>query len=185
MLSLILVLGESLARRAGVSYPFSMVGASTTVTTRRRRHSLGQSHCSTAFETNLNDYNVCDGMERNPNRFSIERLPLSHAVTIETAWHGRRIQFLGRECFHAYSGMNISCSRPAKPTGIAGGQRQKPPNPAFRTDYTFAKADATSSIDKDWPVVNAPHDFIAEYGNFTNDISNFKQGYLPRNASCT
>ena len=30
----------------------------------------GPGYCSTAFETNLNDYNVCDGMERNPNRFS-------------------------------------------------------------------------------------------------------------------
>ena len=31
--------------------------------------------------------------------------------------------------------------------------------------------------------MDAPHDFIAERGNFTNDVTNFKQGYLPRNAS--
>ena len=30
----------------------------------------GPGHCSSAFENSLNDYEICDGMERNPNRFS-------------------------------------------------------------------------------------------------------------------
>lgn len=50
-------------------------------------------------------------------------------------------------------------------------------------DYLFATADATSDIDREWAVVDAPHDFIAEYGNFTEDSSDQHHGYLPRNAS--
>lgn len=60
--------------------------------------------------------------------------------------------------------------------------RKVSPVPAFRTDYGFA-ADVSSGVDKDWVVVDAPHDFIAEYGNFSDNAENFKQGYLPRNAS--
>ena len=143
----------------------------------------GPGHCSTAFDKDLQDYNICDGMERNPNRFSEKdcRLACCYDRTC-MAWQAYPLA-LGRECFHAYVGMNISCSRPKKPSGIGGGRRQRPPNPPFRTDYSFATADATSPIDDNWAVVDAPHDFIAEYGNFTNDVSNFKQGYLPRNAS--
>ena len=143
----------------------------------------GPGSCSTAFEEDLQDYEICDGMERNPNRFSEKdcRLACCYDPTC-LAWQAYPLA-LGRECYHAYIGMNISCSRPDKPSGMGGGRRQNPPNPAFRTDYTFATEDAMSSIDSEWPLVDAPHDFIAEYGNFTNDVTNFKQGYLPRNAS--
>ena len=58
--------------------------------------------------------------------------------------------------------MNITCKRPEKPTGIGGGQRQNH-QATIRTDYSFATADATSGIDETWPIVNAPHDFIAEF----------------------
>ena len=143
----------------------------------------GPGHCSTAFDKNLQDYDICDGMERNPNRFSEKDCRLACCYDPNCmAWQAYPLA-LGRACFHAYAGMNITCKRPEKPTGIGGGQRQKSPSPPFRTDYSFATADATSGIDETWPIVNAPHDFIAEFGNFTNDVTNFKQGYLPRNAS--
>lgn len=82
--------------------------------------------------------------------------------------------------------MNVTCPPPAanaKPSFLGGGRRHSVPDPAFRTDYGFATADAKSDVDASWPVVDAPHDFIAEYANFTNNIEDFKQGYLPRNAS--
>ena len=60
--------------------------------------------------------------------------------------------------------------------------RGEPPVPAFRTDYAFA-ADASSAVDASWPLVDAPHDFVAERANFTYDNTNMKQGYLPRNTS--
>ena len=143
----------------------------------------GPGHCSTAFEESLQDYSICEGMERNPNRFSEKdcRMACCYDPTC-MAWQAYPLA-LNRMCFHAYKGMNISCSRPQKPTGIGGGRRSKPPSPPFRTDYSFATADASSTIDSDWAVVDAPHDFIAEYANFTDDVTNFKQGYLPRNAS--
>jgi hypothetical protein len=143
----------------------------------------GPGHCSTAFEKNLQDYSICSGMERNPNRFSEKDCRLACCYDPNCmAWQAYPLA-LGRACFHAYKGMNITCMRPEKPSGIGGGRRQKSPSPPIRTDYSFATADATSTIDQSWAIVNAPHDFIAEYGNFTNDVTNFKQGYLPRNAS--
>ena len=56
----------------------------------------GPGHCSTAFETNLNDYNVCDGMERNPNRFSEKDCRLACCYDRNCmAWQTNlRIQFL-------------------------------------------------------------------------------------------
>ena len=85
-----------------------------------------------------------------------------------------------------YTGMNITCHPPAagsKPTFMGGGMRSKSPEPAFRTDYNFATADAADSVDKDWIIVDAPHDFISEYGNFTENSEDLHHGYLPRNAS--
>jgi len=81
--------------------------------------------------------------------------------------------------------MNVTCHPPdgEAPSFMDGGQRAAPPEPAFRTDYPFARADATSTVDADWAVVDAPHDFIAEYGNFTEDSSDLHHGYLPRKAS--
>jgi len=144
----------------------------------------GPGSCLVAFEEDLQDYGICQGMERNPNRFSEKDCRTACCYDPNCyAWQAYPLK-LGRQCFHAYRGMNnITCTKPEKATGIGGGRREKAPVPAFRTDYSFAVADATSDIDSDWPLVDAPHDFIAEYGNFTNDVTNFKQGYLPRNAS--
>ena len=66
---------------------------------------------------------------------------------------------------------------------MGGGQRSVSPDPAFRTDYSFATADAEDAVDADWTVVDAPHDFIAEYGNFTDNAEDQHHGFLPRNAS--
>jgi hypothetical protein len=82
--------------------------------------------------------------------------------------------------------MNITCHPPkagSKPTYMDGGRRSQSPSPAFRTDYEYGTADASSKIDADWDVVDAPHDFIAEYGNFTENESDQHHGYLPRNVS--
>eukprot|EP00756_Hemistasia_phaeocysticola_P022968 Hpha_TRINITY_DN15865_c4_g5::TRINITY_DN15865_c4_g5_i1::g.188348::m.188348/K01190/lacZ; beta-galactosidase len=142
----------------------------------------GPKSCSTAFETSLQDYSICEGMERNPNRFSEKdcRMACCYDSTC-VAWQAFPLA-LGRQCYHAYKGMNITCSKPTKPTGMGGGRRSPPEPPFFRTDYSFA-ADAESGVDASWKVVDAPHDFIAENAQFTNNIENFKQGYLPRNAS--
>ena len=41
-------------------------------------------------------------------------------------------------------------------------------NPCCSCKLTHrVQADAPSPVDADWAVVDAPHDFIAEYGNFT------------------
>ena len=51
----------------------------------------------------------------------------------------------GRTCYQAYTGMNVTCTPPspdAAPTFMGGGMRSAPPDPAFRTDYGFATADA-------------------------------------------
>ena len=83
----------------------------------------------------------------------------------------------GRSCYQGYTGMNITCHPPGseggeqEPTFMGGGRRATPPNPAFRTDYSFATADAASAVDSSWAVVDAPHDFISEYGTFTEDPS--------------
>lgn len=132
-----------------------------------------------AFEVDLRDRPLCDGMERNPNRFSEKDCQLACCYDPNCyVWQAYPIS-KGRACFHGY-GPNVDCDRKVNGSGLGGGLRKEPPNPAFRTDYEFAKTDMD---DDRWDIVDAPHDFIAEYGNFTNDISNFKQGYLPRNAS--
>ena len=136
------------------------------------------------WEEDLADYNLCDGMEHNPNRFSPKdcRIACSYDPNC-LVWQGFPIAY-GRACYHGYTGMTVNCTKdPKKPSHMEGGRRSKSPTPAFRTNYSFATAEATSDIDADWDVVDAPHDFISEYANFTNDITNFKQGYLPRNAS--
>lgn len=61
--------------------------------------------------------------------------------------------------------MNITCDPPqpsATPTFMGGGRRSRSPDPPFRTDYSFATADAGSDVDAHWDVVDAPHDFISE-----------------------
>ena len=137
------------------------------------------------FETDLANYSVCEGMEHAPNRFSLKdcRLACSYDPNC-LVWQAFPIEH-GRMCYQAYTGMNVTCHPPdgEAPSFMDGGQRAAPPDPAFRTDYPFALADATSTVDADWAVVDAPHDFIAEYGNFTEDSSDLHHGYLPRNVS--
>ena len=140
----------------------------------------GPGSCSSAFEDDLADRPICTGMERNPNRFSERDCKTACCYDPNCfAWQAFPLS-KGRQCFHGY-GSNITCS-PANGTGMGGGRRAAPPVPAFRTDYAFA-ADASSAVDASWPLVDAPHDFIAEFANFTYDNTNMKQGYLPRNTS--
>ena len=131
-------------------------------------------------EEDLQDYALCDGMEHNPNRFSEKdcRVACCYDPTC-LVWQGFPLEN-GRACYHGYAHANVTCKAGGKPSGMGGGRRKAVPPP--RTDYSFA-ADATSSVDHGWVVVDAPHDFISEYGNFTNNVEDFKQGYLPRNAS--
>ena len=129
------------------------------------------------FTQDLQDFH-CNGMEHNPNRFSEKDCRI--ACMYDPNCY---VWLANPNCFHGYS-PNVTCTKdPKKPSNMAGGRRTKPPSPAFRTDYGFGTADASSTIDADWEVVDAPHDFIAERGNFTNNVENFKQGYLERNAS--
>lgn len=135
-----------------------------------------------AFETDLQDFPICDGMEHNPNRFSEKDCRTACCYDPDClVWQASPIE-KGRACYHGYAGTNVTCSKGGKPSGMGGARRAHSPSPAFRTDYSFA-ADVTSAVDASWGVVDAPHDFIAERANFTDDSTNFKQGYLPRNAS--
>ena len=131
----------------------------------------------------LSGYDVCDGMERNPNRFSEKDCRMACCYDPNCmVWQAFPIAY-GRQCYHGYKDAQVTCTKPANKTQMGGGLRKHSPLPAFRTDYSFATATADASIDTNWPVVDAPHDFLAEFANFTNDPENFKQGYLPRNAS--
>ena len=133
----------------------------------------------------LANYSVCEGMEHAPNRFSLKdcRLACSYDPNC-LVWQAFPIEH-GRLCYQAYTGMNVTCHPPdgEQPSHMGGGRRTASPHPAFRTDYPFATADAASAIDADWAVVDAPHDFISEMGNFTEDQSDQHHGYLPRNVS--
>ncbi len=135
----------------------------------------GPGRCGAAFPTSLQDHAVCAGMERNPNRFSEKdcRMACCYDPTC-IAWQAFPLR-LGRQCYHAYAGMNITCAKPDKPTGMGGGRRPTPTPPYFRTDYRFATADADADVDADWPVRDVPHDFIAENAEFADDVTNFKQ----------
>jgi hypothetical protein len=138
------------------------------------------------WPTSLANYSVCDGMEHSTNRFSLKDCRIAceydpHCLV----WQGFPIEH-GRSCYQGYTGMNITCHPPkagSKPTYMDGGRRSQSPSPAFRTDYEYGTADASSKIDANWDVVDAPHDFIAEYGNFTENESDQHHGYLPRNVS--
>ena len=133
------------------------------------------------FEDDLQDYDLCDGMEHNPNRFSEQDCRLACCYDPNClVWQAFPIAF-GRQCYHGYASANVTCGLSRNSSGMGGGRRYYSPSPAFRTDYAFATA--KSNVDADWPVVDAPHDFISENANFVDDIRNFKQGYLPRNAS--
>lgn len=141
----------------------------------------GPGTCS--FETDLQDHLLCEGMEHNPNRFSEKDCRIACCYDPRCmAWQAFPIA-KGRACYHGYLTANITCSPGSKRSGMGGGRRYSMPVPAFRTDYGFATADAASGVDAAWPVVDAPHDFIGATANFTDDDSNFKHGYLPRNAS--
>jgi hypothetical protein len=151
----------------------------------------GPGHASTtAFPEDLTGYPLCDGIEHAPNRFSLKDCRLACAYDPSClVWQGFPLQY-GRACYQGYAGMNVTCTPAAKgkKSNMGGGRRATPPAPPFRTDYSFAVADAASTVDDPdggggWAVVDAPHDFIAERGNFTNNVEDFKQGYLPRNAS--
>ena len=134
------------------------------------------------FEEDLQDLPICAGMEHNPNRFSEKDCRLACCYDPEClVWQAFPLEN-GRACYHGYSS-NVSCAPGSEPSGMGGGRRAHKPSPAFRTDYTFATADAACDVDADWEVVDAPHDFISAKANFANDVTNFKQGYLPRNAS--
>ena len=125
-------------------------------------------------------------MEHAPNRFSLKDCRLACAYDPHCLiWQAFPIEH-GRSCYQGYTGMNITCTPPKpgeKPSFMDGGRRFSSPSPAFRTDYSFALADATNDIDAHWPLVDAPHDFIAELGNFTENSEDMHHGYLPRNAS--
>ena len=128
-----------------------------------------------AFDEDLQDFQLCDGMEHNPNRFSEKDCRIACCYDPECfVWQAFPIE-KGRACYHGYSSTNVTCKAGGKASGMGGGRRTSSPTPAFRTNYSFA-ADADSSIDAAWPVVDAPHDFISEYANFTDDSTNFKQG---------
>jgi beta-galactosidase/beta-glucuronidase len=123
-------------------------------------------------------------MEHAPNRFSLKDCRLACEYDPNClVWQAFPIE-KGRKCYQGYTGMNITCHPPGEGPGpMDGGRRRAPPEPAFRTDYVFARAGPGSAVDADWDVVDAPHDFIAERGNFTYDQSDQHHGYLPRNAS--
>jgi hypothetical protein len=138
------------------------------------------------FDEDLDGFALCDGIEHAPNRFSPKDCHLACAYDPDClVWQGFPLA-VGRTCYQGYRGMNFTCAM-GKGSKLKGGRRSKPPSPAFRTDYGFATADAPSSVDAAWAVVDAPHDFIAERGNFTDDsdpdATNINFGYLPRNAS--
>jgi beta-galactosidase/beta-glucuronidase len=119
-------------------------------------------------------------MERNPNRFSEKDCRTACCYDPNClSWQAHNIAD-GRQCFHGYKGMNVTCKKSGDKIG--GGRRKTSPSPAFRTDYKFA-VDASSTVDQEWPVVDAPHDFVAERANFTDNPEDFKHGYLQRNVS--
>jgi beta-galactosidase/beta-glucuronidase len=133
-----------------------------------------------AFPEDLTGFQ-CTGMERNPNRFSQKDCRTSCCYDPNClSWQAYNIAN-GRQCYHGYKGMNVTCSKKSGDK-IGGGRRKASPFPAFRTDYKFA-VDASSTVDQNWPVVDAPHDFIAERANFTDNPEDFKHGYLERNVS--
>jgi hypothetical protein len=138
------------------------------------------------FTKSLANYSVCEGMERSTNRFSLKDCRIACAYDPKCmVWQAFPIEH-GRSCYQAYTGMDITCKPPSpggKVTFMDGGSRSVSPDPAFRTDYGFATADVSATVDADWAVVDAPHDFISEYGNFTEIQSDQHHGYLPRNAS--
>ena len=144
----------------------------------------GPGSCNDAFDVNLHDVGVCNNMERNPNRFSPKDCHIACCYDPTClAWQAYPIA-LGRQCFHYYNRSDskpLECPplRPGNLSGLHGGRRNTTPNPAFRTDYLFA-SDSTKDFDRNWSLIDIPHDFIASRANFTNDITNFKQGYLPR-----
>ena len=127
-------------------------------------------------------------MERSTNRFSLKDCRIACAYDPNCmVWQAFPIEH-GRSCYQAYTGMNVTCTPPDPsskkgPSFMDGGARSVSPDPAFHTDYSFATADALDDVDADWAVVDAPHDFISEYGSFTEDQSDQHHGYLPRNAS--
>jgi beta-galactosidase/beta-glucuronidase len=129
-----------------------------------------------AFEEDLKGLQ-CTGMEGNPNRFSEKDCRTACCYDPDClSW-----QQFGNKCSHGYKGMNVTCKAKSGDK-IEGGRRTASPSPAFRTDYKFA-VDASSTLDQDWPVVDAPHDFIAERANFTDNPEDFKHGFLERNVS--
>jgi hypothetical protein len=135
------------------------------------------------FEEDLHGYELCDGIEFAPNRFSCKDCRLACEYDPNClVWQATPLAY-GRTCHQGYKGMNVTCRKGTSPTHMCGGKRASSPDPAFRTDYSFATADAADAVDADWVVVDAPHDFISEYSNFSNNVENFKQGYLNRNAS--
>ena len=144
----------------------------------------GPGGCNDAFDVNLANVGVCQNMERNPNRFSPKDCKIACCYDPTClAWQAYPIA-LGRQCFHYYNradSKSLECPplRPGNLSGLQGGRRDRTPNPAFRTDYYFA-SDSTKDFDRNWSLIDIPHDFIASRANFTNDITNFKQGYLPR-----
>ena len=138
------------------------------------------------FSEDLANYSKCEGMESAPNRFSMKDCRLACAYDPHCmVWQAFPIAY-GRKCYQGYTGMNITCTPPQptdNPSHMGGGRRSSSPDPAFRTDYGFATADAADAVDADWTVVDTPHDFIAEYGNFTDNDEDQHHGFLPRNAS--
>ena len=146
----------------------------------------GPGAMQSAFEIDLANYSLCSGVEHAPNRFSLKDCHLACSYDPDClVWQAFPIVH-GRMCYQAYTGMNVTCTPPAsdaKPSFMGGGRRAVSPSPAFRTDYSFATADASAAVDSSWVVVDAPHDFIAEYGNFTDNQEDVHHGYLPRNVS--
>jgi hypothetical protein len=147
--------------------------------------SLPESGPGTAVFEDLANYTLCQGIEHAPNRASLKDCGMSCAYDPNClVWQANPNTYGPRVCYQGYVGMNVTCTfDPKNASFMGGGRRQAPPVPAFRTDYSFATADAPSDIDAAWEVVDAPHDFIAERGNFSDDEDNARQGYLPRNVS--
>ena len=136
-----------------------------------------------AFTEDLSGFALCANVERNPNRFSEKDCRIACCYDPDCmVWQAFPLEY-GRQCYHGYKNQNVTCNHTASSSKMGGGRRSVSPSPAFRTDYSFAVADASSKLDAAWDVVDAPHDFISEFGNFTDNDANFKQGYLPRNAS--
>ena len=146
----------------------------------------GPGAVQSAFEIDLANYTLCANMEHAPNRFSLKDCHLACSYDPDClVWQAFPIVH-GRMCYQGYTAMNVTCTPPtsgAKPSLMGGGRRAASPSPAFRTDYGFATADASAEVDASWVLVDAPHDFIAEYGNFTNNREDVHHGYLPRNVS--